>query len=323
MRSNTNTFYSGWVFKLIIINVICYMFQMVTEQYTIVYSYAGLQGTSSVMTFYLGLIPGLVVEKGFVWQIFSYMFLHSTASFTHIFFNMYALLLFGAAIEEQWGSKKFTLYYLFCGAFAGICIFLLNYFTKDAGYYFPTIGASGAVYGLLLAFGLLYPDAELLIFFVLPLKAKYLVFLYGGLELFLQMSGGQSGISHIGHLGGLLGGLIFFTIQKRRTITFQARYIKSKLEKGLNTRDSLHEERSKKMNVENLEQKINLLKKLKTTGINSLTDDEFQYIKHLTIMIDDDKKNICADHDFSFEDDHCKNCEFFDACFIREVKKYL
>ena len=184
--TKSGSIYSGWVFKLIIANVLIFVVQVFVQQYQVVYSLNGFNGTSSIMDFYLGLIPALVTEKGFIWQIFTYMFLHSSTNFVHIFFNMYALLIFGVPIEQEWGSKRFLLYYLICGAGAGLAIYLINLIHMNISYYVPTIGASGAVFGLLLAFGMLFPDAELLLFFILPIKAKYLVILYGGLELYLE-----------------------------------------------------------------------------------------------------------------------------------------
>ncbi|MCP4761596.1 MAG: rhomboid family intramembrane serine protease, partial [archaeon] len=213
------TIYSGWVFKLIVINVLFFAIQLFAQQYRIIYSLHGFNGAASVIEFYLGLIPALIIEKGYIWQVFSYMFLHSTSGFFHIFFNMYALLIFGVPIEQEWGSKRFLTYYLTCGAGAGLCIFLINLISMEAGFFIPTIGASGAVFGLLLAFGFLFPEAELLLFFFLPIKAKYLVILYGGIELYLELFGGQSAISHIGHLGGLLTGLIFFLILKKKNLS--------------------------------------------------------------------------------------------------------
>ncbi|TAL37402.1 MAG: rhomboid family intramembrane serine protease, partial [Spirochaetes bacterium] len=145
----------GWVFKLIGINVVVFLIQMLTISYQYAYSINGQGGQTPVMTFYLGLIPALVVESGYVWQIFSYMFLHNPFGFAHIFFNMYALLIFGLPIEQTWGPRRFLAYYLFCGTGAGLSIFIINVISQGSTYAIPTIGASGAVFGVLLAFGIL------------------------------------------------------------------------------------------------------------------------------------------------------------------------
>lgn len=314
--------YNGWVFKLIIINVIVYIIQIFAQQYQAVYSIKGFNSSSSAINFYLGLIPALVVEEGYIWQVFSYMFLHSTSGFIHIFFNMYALLIFGVPIEHEWGSKRFLLYYFICGTGAGLCILIINLIAMDIGYIIPTIGASGAVFGLLLAFGFLFPDAELLLFFILPIKAKYLVLLYGGIELYLELFGGHSTISHIGHLGGLLTGLIFFMILKKRNLSYKSKIIKANIEKKISKDSSRNEQRQKKMDPRSKETKLEILKKIRNSGYNSLSDDDIQFINYLDIMTDISEDDVlCDENDLDITDEHCNNCENFDACFLREVKK--
>ncbi len=320
--NNSGSLYNGWVFKLIIVNVLIYAVQIFVQQYQIIYSIQGFNGTASAINFYLGLIPAVVIEKGYIWQIFSYMFLHSTSGFFHLFFNMYALLIFGVPIENEWGSKKFLIYYFICGAGAGVSIFLLNLATMNMGFYIPTIGASGAVFGLLLAFGILFPDAELLLFFVLPIKAKYLVILYGGIELYLEMFGGTSSISHIGHLGGLLTGIIFFVIMRKRNITFKTKILKANFNKKLTKRSLPDGENPERMDPGSRETKLEILKKIREKGYTSLSDDEIQYIKYLDIMTEDHENNeLCSENDLDITDDYCSNCENFDICFLREVKK--
>jgi membrane associated rhomboid family serine protease len=313
MNNTNRTLYNRWAFRLIIINVIVYMIQFFTDR----------QG-SSVFTFYLGLTPAMIIQKGYIWQVFTYMFLHDTGNFFHLFFNMYALLIFGTAVEQEWGSKKFLVYYIFCGIIAGITIFSMNFIDKGSGYIIPTIGASGAIFGLLLAFGILFPNVELLLFFILPVKAKYLVILYAGIELFLEISGDNSSISHIGHLGGLAGGLLYFLFINKRAIQFKLKKIKA-----IKTKQSLKEKskspgNAEMMDINNTVLQINILKKLKESGFESLSDDEIQYIKYIEIMTEDfDKNLLCNEDDLNIEDEHCKNCEYFKVCFIREVKKYM
>ncbi|MBN2042143.1 MAG: rhomboid family intramembrane serine protease [Spirochaetes bacterium] len=318
MKTKSSTFYKGWAFRLIIINVIIFILQVFTEHYRV------SQQGPSLMTYYLGLIPALVVKKGFIWQVFSYMFLHSSFSFSHIFFNMYALLIFGLPIENEWGSKKFLIYYLFCGTFAGISIFLINLINQGAGFVIPTIGASGAVFGLLLAFGILFPNVELLLFFILPIKAKYLVILYGGLELFLLLTGGNTSVSHIGHLGGLVAGLIYFFIIKRRSLQFRHKLNQAARRRKINIAGREADRQVEQSETDDAEYLIRILKKVKDSGIESLTDDDFQYIKYIEIMAGDvDEDTLCNSFDFDINDDHCRNCDDFKACFLREIKKYL
>ncbi len=318
------TAYSGLVFKIIVINVIIFAIQIFAQQYQVVYSLDGFNGSASAMNFYLGLTPAVIIEKGYIWQIFSYMFLHNTSGFMHIFFNMYALLIFGIPIEQEWGSKRFLIYYLACGTGAGLCIFIINLISMNIGYFIPTIGASGAVFGLLLAFGILFPDAELLLFFVLPIKAKYLVLLYGGIELYLELFGGQSPISHIGHLGGLLTGLIFFLVLKKKNISFKSKMMKAKFAKDIKHQNAKSDELSKRIDHKNRDKNLDILKKVQTSGPESLTDDEVQLINYIDIMTEEtDEAALCDENDLDISDEHCKNCEHFNACFLREVKKHL
>jgi membrane associated rhomboid family serine protease len=325
MNNTNRSIYNGWAFRLIVINVLVYIIQFFTEQYRITYLFQGTgRPGPSIFTFYMGLTPALVVQKGYVWQIFSYMFLHDTGNFLHLFFNMYALLIFGTPVEHEWGSKKFFLYYLFCGTFAGITIFLMNFIDKGIGYFIPTIGASGAVFGLLLAFGIFFPNVELLLFFIIPIRAKYLVILYAGIEIFLEISGGNSTVSHIGHLGGLAGGILFFLFINRRAIQFKLKKGKAlKLKKPAKSKSKTAGP-IETADINNTSLQISILKKLKDSGYESLTDDEIQYIKYIEIMTEDfDKSVLCNEVDLDIEDEHCKNCEYFHVCFLREVKKFL
>ncbi len=134
-----------------------------------------------------------------LYQLVTYIFLHG--GFFHIFFNLFVLYLFGRELEEMWGSAKFLFYYFFSGIGAGAITALLSNY--------PVVGASGAIYGLLLAYGLTFPNRTLLLWFVIPLKAKYAVILFGLIEFFASMSTGGDGIAHLTHLGGMIfGGLL-------------------------------------------------------------------------------------------------------------------
>ncbi len=154
----------------------------------------------------LKLTPALVVHYGMIWQLVTYMFLHSTVDPLHILFNMLALWMIGAALEVTWGTRRFLKYYFICGIGAGVCVIITALLFGQGAV--STIGASGAIYGLLLAFGMLFPDTTMF-FIVFPIKAKYLVMILGGLALFFSLSGSNSGISNVAHLGGLLVGFLY------------------------------------------------------------------------------------------------------------------
>ncbi len=143
-----------------------------------------------------------------VYQLVTYMFMHG--GWVHLIFNMFALWMFGGIIERVWGAKKFLFYYLVCGVGAGMAQELVQ-FLGWASVYSSTVGASGAVFGILLAFGMLFPDERLFIIpFPFPIKAKWLVIGYGALEV-VQAFGASDGVAHFAHLGGMIFG--FFLIR--------------------------------------------------------------------------------------------------------------
>lgn len=139
-----------------------------------------------------------------VWQPVSYAFLHG--SWSHLFFNMFALWMFGLPIERAWGTSRFATFYLACVLGAAITQLVVQWL---AGEMWPTIGASGGVFGLLLAFGVTYPENRvLLLFFPVPIKAKWFVLIYGVLELVFGVTGAMPGVAHFAHLGGLVFGAL-------------------------------------------------------------------------------------------------------------------
>ncbi len=145
--------------------------------------------------------------------------------FLHLFFNMYTLYFFGSQLEYIWGSKKFFLYYMICGIGAGLCneaVFAIQISANPINELFigqiPTVGASGAIYGLLLAYGMLFPNREIqLLFPPIAMKAKWFVVIFGVLELIFGLSSGITGsnVAHFAHLGGMLFGLVIILIWKR------------------------------------------------------------------------------------------------------------
>ncbi len=149
----------------------------------------------------LGLVPALF-WRGYLWQPVTYMFLHGGVF--HVFFNMLVLWMFGSTLEATWGPRRFLKFYFICGIGAG----LLNAVVTP-GSLIPTIGASGAIYGLLMAFGILFPEQLIYIWGIFPVKAKYFVIGIGALEFLTAMSASQSGIAHFAHLGGMLFGLVY------------------------------------------------------------------------------------------------------------------
>lgn len=152
-----------------------------------------------------------------VWQVVSYMFLHG--SLFHIAINMFVLWQFGNILERVWGSQRFLKYYFFTGIGAGIFTVFASVIWPTAG---PTIGASGAIMGVLLGFAMLFPNQQLMLLFPpIPIRAKYLVIVIAAISIFAQFSGALPGIGHITHLGGLALGLLYFKgpLQIRRLLS--------------------------------------------------------------------------------------------------------
>jgi len=162
---------------------------------------------SRMIIVFLGLIPGLVWYKYFLWQLGTYIFLHG--DIPHILFNLLALWMFGGELESYWGSKKFLFYFFFCGIGAGMVTVICTVLFTPQYQSIPIIGASGAIYGLLLAFGWLFPNRQIYIYFLFPIPAKYFVIIFGLLEFVYFSRGGGGGISHLTHLGGLIFGLFY------------------------------------------------------------------------------------------------------------------
>lgn len=163
------------------------------------------------------------------YQVLTHMFMHNVYTqkgaidFTHIFFNMFALFMFGSILERFWGAKKFLIYYLFTGIGAA---FLQQLVWQLTGTYLAfAIGASGAIFGLLLAYGWMFPNEKLIfIFLPIPIKAKYFVIIYGVVELFLGVArfSGDS-VGHFAHLGGMLFGLILLLYWRKKGLMYNER----------------------------------------------------------------------------------------------------
>jgi len=157
-------------------------------------------GLEAVFLRLFGLMPSLVFGSLFLWQPVTYLFIHGDLG--HILVNMFMLWMFGAEMERIWGTRRFLKYYFLTGVGAGI---VTCFFSPQS----LTIGASGAVFGVMLAYGLTFPNRQILFWFVFPMKAKHFVLLMGGIELLASASWVSDGIGHFAHLGGMLFGYIY------------------------------------------------------------------------------------------------------------------
>jgi membrane associated rhomboid family serine protease len=145
------------------------------------------------------------------WQLITYSFLHS--GFAHLFFNMFALFMFGPALERAWGSQRFVVYYFVSVLGAALAQTAVS---TMSGNQYPTLGASGGVFGILLAFALLFPQQRIAIYGVIPMPEWLFVTLYGVLELVFGVTNTQEGVAHFAHLGGMLGGALMFLVWRGR-----------------------------------------------------------------------------------------------------------
>ena len=207
--------------NLLIINVLCFFGSIVGERYGI--------DVNNLLGLHFFLAPDFNPA-----QLITYMFMH--ANFQHIFFNMFAVWMFGRVLEQVWGPRRFLFYYILCGIGAGLvqeavqyieyAVTLSSYDVVNTGTgiismaeylnFWNTVGASGAVYAILLAFGMLFPNSQMFVFPIpVPIKAKYFVLGYAVIELSLGFTGGD-GIAHFAHLGGMLFGLILILYWRRK-----------------------------------------------------------------------------------------------------------
>jgi len=180
---------------------------------------------ANVAVFLLQLSTGNVLEVLFAlwplgsgyflpWQVVTYGFLHDPGGYAHIIFNMLGLWMFGSDIERLFGSRYFLAYYFACLVSAALCQLVVV--SLAGGPAFPTLGASGAIYGLLLAFGMYFPRRMvMLIFPPIPMQARVFVIVFGALELFLGVTGTAAGVAHFAHLGGMLGGWLMIQYRRR------------------------------------------------------------------------------------------------------------
>jgi membrane associated rhomboid family serine protease len=159
------------------------------------------------MTLSLGLQPSAVFEQLALWQPITYMFLHSTGGFGHILFNMLALWMIGTDLERTWGTRFFVKYYFITGLGAAATSLLLSLFSSTV-YYSVTVGASGAIYGLLLAFAMYFPHRTLILF-IFPVPARIAVAILGAIAFLSSMGGPGGGVAHSAHLGGLVVGYLY------------------------------------------------------------------------------------------------------------------
>lgn len=199
------------------------------------------------------------IGRVWLWQLVTYMFLHSLYDPWHLIFNMLALWMFGGDVERAMGSRKFLTMYLTAGLFAGICSCI---FTPHS----PILGASGAIFAIEVAFAMYFPNATV-IFFIFPMRAKYLVMIFAGITIFNCITPGSGNVAHFAHLGGLLYGFLFVRYEPRFMNllgTWQMRQQEKEVMRGEDVRKRVDE----------------LLEKVSREGLNNLTKRERMFLNN-------------------------------------------
>lgn len=226
----------------------------------------------------------------FPWQLFTYQFMHG--GFLHLFFNMFALWMFGAELESIWGGRRFFVFYVLCGIGAALIHILINFLFNDGA---PTVGASGSINGILLAFGFMFPDRPIIMFPIFfPIPAKILVLLWIAIDLVSGLTGASSGVAHFAHVGGALCGFLLLkygdkagvfalidritdTLSGRRRIISSSRKIYDIGSINQPSRSSWFratESRKGEQDAVSQEEIDYILDKIARTGYNSLTEEE-------------------------------------------------
>ena len=231
-----------------------------------IYLLQSLSGKEDVFFKLFGLVPNLFLSELMLWQPFTYMFFHapfySSVGISHILLNMLGLWVFGRELEQAWGKKKFLKYYFITGIGSGLITYIFQMSSDN-----PVIGASGAVYGILLAYGISYPNRMLYIWGLIPVRSMWLVIIMGAIAFF-GLLGNADGISHVTHISGMLIGYfllkkrwrwqeMWFTIRKK-TIEFQ---VQRQEEKSI----------KKKMIQKDID---SILEKIQKVGFSGLSDEE-------------------------------------------------
>jgi membrane associated rhomboid family serine protease len=277
------SFFPPVIKNLLILNGVIFILQ----------TFGNMVSTESGLTFgniitrYFGLIPiqGFVDWSFYPWQLVTYQFLHG--SFSHVFFNMFSLWMFGMEIENQWGSKKFLMFYLLCGVAGGLLHLIIA--PMLGGDLLPVVGASGAIYGVMVAFAMMFPNRYIFIYFLFPIKAKYLIGIFILMNVFIFPGGG--GVAFLAHIGGALAGFIYLLFDKSSNSELRGMFTKNttyQQSRPFNPFGAMSEKFKKKPEVEDAqfyevkdgqdkitqEQIDAILDKISQSGYQNLTDKE-------------------------------------------------
>jgi membrane associated rhomboid family serine protease len=281
------SFFPPMIRYLLITNVAVFFIQIVAHMFIYGVTITG-QGVpyDYLLNKYFALNPISVDDSQFYfWQLITYQFMHDTSNIFHLLFNMFFLWMFGMEIENIMGSKKFLIFYLVCGIGAGLLQLLVPAFIGE-----PmgiTIGASGAVYGVMVAYAMYFPDRYLMFWFLIPVKAKYMIAFLVIIE-FLSV-GNQSFVAHLAHVGGALTGFIFILVSRRKQISRSNVFnsfkktgnnFSSSFKRAVYNNSSKDVEEAKYYDINKPEENITqemideILDKISKSGYQNLTDRE-------------------------------------------------
>ena len=253
---------------LLIINIAVYVFQH-------------LVGPGVIKWF--GLFPHTVFAKFQIWQLLSYMFLHSQSDPLHLIFNMFVLWMFGGEVERSMGTREFVKYYLICGVGAGL-LHVIMFFNSST----PVVGASGAIYGVMVAFAVLFPDRviTLLLFLFLPMqiRAKYLVMIFAAISLFYGVFRIDGGVAHFAHLGGMAAGFIYLKLDWR--IDYFSTWLRRKRESR-----RLLQKLKKEQNQQRFRERVDaILEKINEVGYDKLNAEEKKILQEASEQLSRQKE---------------------------------
>ncbi len=257
---------------LLIANVIVYLFQHLIGP-----------GHDPLLIKLFGMHPKWVYSKFHIWQPFTYMFLHSQGDLLHLLFNMFVLWMFGGEVERALGTREFIKYYFICGVGAGLFHLIIYYDST-----IPVVGASGAIYGVMVAFAVLFPERviTLLLFLFLPvqIKAKYLVMIFAGISVFLGVFGGDSGVAHFAHMGGMAIGLIYLKLDWR--LDSVGKLIRQQRE----SRRALHKLKKQQHKQQFRERVDEILDKINEVGYENLNAEEKRTLQEASQQYSQEKE---------------------------------
>jgi membrane associated rhomboid family serine protease len=224
-----------------------------------------------------GLVPQHVLVDRWLWQPFTYLFVHG--GFMHLLFNLFALWMFGMPVEAQWGQAEFFKYYLLCGLGAALATIAMA--PNSA---VPVIGASGSVYGMLVAFAMLYPDAVVYLYFLIPVKAAHMAILFGLIEFFAGATGSNPGVARFAHLGGMVTGYLYIRwwwILKLRVKALYENFSSDARARVRAPRRRAPEAATTEFDraQAQMAEVDRILDKILVSGIDSLTDEERQVMR--------------------------------------------